>query len=108
MGRYALACCGGVDGLAITHLDRVGPDWQMCTSYRGGELKPGPFQDLEYQEILTRLLEKCEPVYESFDLEGYVAALGAPLWFESWGAGSNHKRRVCSAATKEAIVTPSA
>ena len=108
LGRYALACCGGVDGLAITHLDRAKTDWRMCLSYHGGEIKPGPFQDLEYQEILTRILERCEPVYEPFDLERYVEALGAPLWFESWGPGSNHKRRRRLAAAKEPIVAPSA
>lgn len=90
LGRYALACCGGVDGLAITHLDRVGPDWLQCVSYAGGDLQLGPWQDLDYQ---SRLLDGCAPIYEPFDLEGYVAALGAPLWFESWGAGPNHKRR---------------
>lgn len=92
LGRYALACCGGVDGLAITHLDRARPDWLMCSAYRGGELKPGPFQDLEYQQILTRVLQGCEPVYQPFELESYVAALGAPLMFESWGPTCAEKR----------------
>ncbi|MCW5872644.1 MAG: hypothetical protein KIS61_35675, partial [Candidatus Eremiobacteraeota bacterium] len=75
-----------------------------CVSYAGGELQPGPFQDLEYQQTLTRLLGGCAPVYEPFELESYVAALGAPLWFESWGPGANHKRAL--AAAKETIVAP--
>ena len=101
LGRYAVACCGGVDGLAITHLDRVRPDWQMCTRYKGGDLQVGPWQDLEYQ---SRLLEGCEPTYQPFSLEGFVEALGAPLWFESWGAGPEHKL----ARAEEAVVTPAA
>ena len=85
LGRYALACCGGVDGLAITHLDRVRPDWKLCVGYERGVPRPGPFQDLEYQEILTALLQNNQPRYVPFDLERYEAELGAPIWYESWG-----------------------
>lgn len=93
LGRYALACCGGVDGLAITHLDRVRPDWQLCVGYAQGEPKPGPFQDLEYQEILTRLVQNNQPRYVPFSLERYEAELGAPVWYESWGPSWRDKQR---------------
>lgn len=110
LGRYALECCGGVDGLAITHLDRVGADWLQCAAYRGGDLQLGPWQDLDYQ---SRLLNGCSPVYEPFELENYVAALGAPLWFESRGPSCAAKKRRPEAtpflaATREAVVAPSA
>lgn len=107
LGRYAIACCGGVDGLAITHLDRVGPDWKLCTGYAKGEPRPGPFQDLEYQEILTRLLQNNQPRYVPFSLERYEAELGAPVWYESYGpCWLDKKARRLSA--KEAAVSPSA
>lgn len=35
--RYAMEACGGVDGLAVTHLDCcAGRDWRIGTRYRGG------------------------------------------------------------------------
>ncbi len=92
LGRYALACCGGVDGLAITHLDRVRPDWKLCVGYERGTPRPGPFQDLEYQEILTALVQNNQPRYVPFSLERYEAELGAPVCYESWGPTWRDKR----------------
>jgi len=107
LGRYALACGGGVDGLAITHLDRVRPDWQLCVGYDGCEgLKPGPFQDLEYQGILTGLVQSSQPRYVPFSLEGYEAELGAPVWYGSWGPTCQDK--VVLPAAKKAVVAPTA
>ncbi|MFN8614260.1 MAG: adenylosuccinate synthetase [Vulcanimicrobiota bacterium] len=107
LGRYAIACCGGVDGLAITHLDRVRPDWKLCTDYARGVPRPGPFRDLEYQELLTALLQSSQPRYVPFELERYEAELAAPIWYESWGPTWLDKRaRVL--APKEAVVAPTA
>lgn len=33
LARYALACCGGVDALALTHLDRLAARWPVCAAY---------------------------------------------------------------------------
>jgi len=92
LGRYALACCGGVDGLALTHLDRVGQ--RFCNAYAEGELVPGPFQDLDYQESLTRKLWDCQPVYEQVQdfVPQFSQALGAPVWFESYGPAAGQKK----------------
>lgn len=66
--RYALRVCGGVDGLAITNLDRWEevPTWAVATSYthQGGvvaDLKIGRKGDLEHQEKLTQLLWESRP-----------------------------------------------
>lgn len=32
--RYAMRCCGGADGLAITHLDKVTSDWPIANGGR--------------------------------------------------------------------------
>lgn len=90
LARYALACCGGVDSLALTHLDRLASRWPVCTAYRappgedGGTLlrdasrvtvlRPGPHRDLVYQERLTRALATCEPLREHLDLGASPAA----------------------------------
>ena len=94
LARYALACCGGVDGLALTHLDRVGQGWRFCSGYSGGDLAPGPFQDLDYQAGLTRRLFDVKPVYEPVEdfVPQFAEALGVPVWFESHGPAAGQKK----------------
>ena len=86
--RYALAACGGADGLAVTHLDALPrlPAWKAATAHAGCELIPSSARDLPLQAERTRLLSRAEPVYESlrFDsAEGFVRlveeALGTPV-----------------------------
>jgi adenylosuccinate synthase len=71
--RYALAVAGGVDEIALTHLDRLAslpPD--ICTAYeRDGEVirdiprcDPGDFVG---REALTARLKRCRPVYTPID-----------------------------------------
>ena len=95
--RYAVESCGGVDGLAVTHLDRCAErDWRIATGYRGGqEPKLGRFRDLEYQEWLTRRLERPEVEYRS--VRGAEQLLDilqriAPVAVESWGPTAEDKR----------------
>lgn len=88
LARYALAACGGVDALALTHLDRLAARWPVCEAYQapaedaeGGPLvqdaadtarvtalRLGPYRDLAYQERLTRVLATSQPVREALDL----------------------------------------
>ncbi len=94
--RYAVEVCGGVDGLALTHVDlaeRV-PGLRLCRGYltRDGVLRrlvPGPFQDLEYQERLTSLVSEAFPLLDSeapVDWPGAVgAAVGVPVVLTSHG-----------------------
>lgn len=95
--RYALEACGGVDGLAVTHLDSVDSRWQMATAYEGiSALELGPWQDLAYQESLTRLLEQARPIYQELGGESLVSLLeehsGVPVWVESHGPRPRDKR----------------
>ncbi len=69
--RYARDVAGGVDGLAVTHLDIAGRrrDLRICTAYatdgrRVREIHPGPSGDLLAQEALTRRLLQFRPVYD--------------------------------------------
>ncbi len=92
--RYAIAVCGGVDGLAVTHLDA--PVSQMCTSYAdGAEIEPGPFRDLDHQAALTDRLMRATPgdlrVVSSWPDE-IADALGAGVVLESDGPRTGDKR----------------
>ena len=107
LARYAAASSGGVDAVALTHLDALDrlPSWQVCRAYRvatqdqrlfetaGSELatalRPAAGQDLDRQAALTEALAGASPVYEpaSWSGEGGVEraigffeeALGAPV-----------------------------
>lgn len=99
--RYALEVCGGVDGLAVTHLDRVRPDWKMAVAYEGtARLEPGPFQDLDYQAALTQQLLEARPIYAPCRsvVDELQQRLDVPVWVESHGPTCEDKRELSSAA----------
>ncbi|MEV6494689.1 adenylosuccinate synthetase, partial [Actinoplanes sp. NPDC051633] len=94
--RYAVEVAGGVDGLAVTHLDRVAPAMRMVTSYKGWHrIVPGPFRDLTYQAALTARLERARPgsSHRPADWSADIgAALGAPVMLESHGPATDDKK----------------
>lgn len=70
--RYAVAACGGVDAIALTHLDTARAQdgvLRVARAYRVGEdglldqVTPGPWRDLGYQQRLTGLLQAARPLY---------------------------------------------
>jgi adenylosuccinate synthase len=87
--RYALEVNGGVDGIALTHLDRAErrADLLVCRAYevdgeRVERLAPGPFADLGHQQALTARLLRAAPVYAAPAApwaELVEGELGAPL-----------------------------
>ncbi len=69
--RYAAEVTGGVDAVALTHLDTAErhPELGICRAYElggtvVGRIEPGPPRDLAYQESLTAALLKARPVYD--------------------------------------------
>lgn len=77
--RYALAAAGGVDGLALTHLDLAGPDLRICRRYDTTDrLTPGPPGDLDRQAALTARLLRSRPVYDD-EPQDWPAAVSAEL-----------------------------
>jgi adenylosuccinate synthase len=100
--RYALQVTGPVDGLVVSHLDRLAeiPDWRICEAYQypgahprldeffevqgaqihGIKVPPNP-ADLIQQERLTRLLLEMQPVYTDCrkDPNEYLALVSQKL-----------------------------
>jgi adenylosuccinate synthase len=102
--RYALDVAGGVDGIALTHLDTAArhPELKLCTRYDGtAALAPGPPGDLDRQERLTRRLLGTRPVYAGTptDWVGAVTdALSTPVVLTSSGPTAADKRVLTAAA----------
>nr|MDT0661807.1 adenylosuccinate synthetase [Micromonospora sp. DSM 115978] len=99
---YAIQVAGGIDGLAVTHLDAPAraPGLRICTGYAvdGGivtSIPPGRAGDLAHQEGLTALLGRAEPAMLSRPDDwsaGIGALLRAPVLLESSGPRSADKR----------------
>jgi adenylosuccinate synthase len=73
MARYALSVVGGVDGLAITHLDRLSvlPP-RICVGYGGplgavASIESPAANDLPARKRLAAMLSRSRPVWESID-----------------------------------------
>lgn len=108
LARYALAACGGVDALAVTHLDRVREGWPVCDGY---ERRDGPrwvtaggritsiraleTRDLAAQRALGEALRGARPLLDPCegDLGARISsALNAPVRWRSYGPRRCDKR----------------
>lgn len=93
LARYALAVVGGVDGLCLTHLDRLASTWPVCNAWHAEarhdatrfvrapndpsrivDLALGPARDLDWQEALTQGLLGVRTAPASLDLGEALAA----------------------------------
>ncbi|MFC7549590.1 adenylosuccinate synthetase [Plantactinospora sp. GCM10030261] len=95
--RYALEVAGGVDGIALTHLDVAPPALRVCHAYDWTtRLAPGPAGDLDRQAALTRRLLQSTPLYDEPPPRDWVGAvsdaLDTPVVVTSHGPTSADKR----------------
>ncbi|GAA4590308.1 adenylosuccinate synthase [Actinoplanes octamycinicus] len=110
--RYAVEVCGGVDELAVTHLDAPGraPGLRICTSYRDTDrIVPGPPRDLAYQATLTAALTRATPA-ELHRPDNWAEAIGAllrvPVTLESYGPRAADKRFVPAGVHRPERIPP--
>src|SRR5262249_44005642 len=96
--RYAVDVTGGVDGVALTHLDTAvrHPELRLCNRYDSDAgLAPGPPGDLDRQERLTRRLLTARPVYLGTPADWVAAVeehLSVPVVLPSAGPTASDKR----------------
>ncbi len=103
--RYAVEACGGLDGLAVTHLDHFQPGWKVCQGYGriesglydGRRLKLGRFTDLDYQERLGKALERASLLYRAVPnqkvfLDLLAGLADAPVMLTSHGPTAADKK----------------
>ncbi len=92
--RYAAEVTGGVDAVALTHLDVAAahPELRVCRRYvidgrEVARIEPGPPCDLAHQEALTESLLRARPVYDEVtDWPAEVSGiLHAPVTVRSHG-----------------------
>lgn len=91
--KYAIKVNGGVDGLVVTHTDKVCPI--VCDAYDELDLFTPIKGDLDKQQDLTNKLFNCQPhtveLCRPF-LEEISDRLQLPVVIESFGAKSSDKR----------------
>ena len=105
--RYAVEVTGGVDAVALTHLDTAARHpLRLCRSYqvdghRLTRITPGPPRDLRWQERLTGMLLRARPEEYSDpngDWPGVIEeATGAPVVLRSYGLTAGDKRSIQAA-----------
>ncbi|WP_433656092.1 adenylosuccinate synthetase [Nocardia sp. CA-128927] len=96
--RYAIAASGGIDGLALTHLDTPGTRY-AATEYVTDNgvidhLTPGTWQDLTHQQHLTDLLTTAHPVLTEMPDEvvpWLAQTLDVPVVLTSNGPARAHR-----------------
>jgi adenylosuccinate synthase len=98
--RYAIEVTGGVDAVALTHLDTAAQHpLRLCRAYqidgqRRERIIPGPERDLQWQEQLTQMLLRARPVYEDPGSDWRAIAeevLRAPVALVSHGPATADK-----------------
>lgn len=102
--RYAKAVIGHLDGLVLTHVDRLHDDFQVCKAYDWGGAQTWKLNlptTLKAQEALTNLLFLARPVYKWLPTESVQPlalileeAAGCPITTYSFGPCAKDKRSV--------------
>jgi len=92
--RYALEAIGGVDGIVLTHMDRLEGPQKVCTAYDIDWRQPtaplGP-ERLRELAAASEALAKATPTYERVDLLDELGKL-APIMATSHGPTATDKK----------------
>lgn len=126
--RYAVEVCGGVDALALTHLDALSAHerWTVCEAYESAPvderyfvyrdgaartLRPGARGDLAWQQGLGEALRSARPRLRALPgrdaeerglhlAECLEDGAGAPVWLRAWGRTAEQRRWGTGAGAK--------
>ena len=94
--RYAIAACQGLDGIALTWLDRCASPVPVCNRYADGttDLPLGRAGDLTHTAQLCQRLLSAQPIIEhTNDIVGFIEqATGLPVRLTSHGPAADHKQ----------------
>jgi adenylosuccinate synthase len=103
--RYALEATGGVDSLAVTHLDQLAliERWRVVSRYAEQEglieargLALGQRNDLDHRARLTQALFGARLKLDELDPNRFPrwieSELGVPVWLTSFGPTAGDKR----------------
>lgn len=90
--RYAIQACGGVDRIAVTHLDR-GNQWLFCDAYQGATQEIPLEPSVAPREVVAQSLFEAKPVYTEANTEELLAAISeyAPIGLRSTGPTAHDK-----------------
>lgn len=93
--KYAIAACGGIDGLAVNHLDQVDGLF-LCDAYammRDEEVFTNPSPNVSLSSRVQMMLEDVEPMGWHATADGLRQVLSqiAPIIVE--GSGPTHEQR---------------
>jgi adenylosuccinate synthase len=89
LARYAARACGGVDALALTHLDALPrvPMWQFCRAYRLERARPSLFEHSDQTAIATAILPPAEHDLDRQAALGDAVTSASPLYeHASWAS----------------------
>ncbi len=107
LARYALAAIGGVDEIALTHLDRIQDEQKICVGYDtkcpdwplpSAAQMWGVREDLETRENWTRRISEFSPIYQTrrYTPEGFATEieklLGVNVGMLAYGPTANDRR----------------
>jgi adenylosuccinate synthase len=121
---YAAAACGGLDAVALTHLDALGrvPAWQVCRAYRMAQPDPALFEaaggdaglavgirlppgrDLDRQAALGVALAGASPVYEAAPWRGDPGGEERAIAFFEEALGAPVRLTACGPSARDVRV----
>ncbi len=99
--RYALATCGGVDGLAVNCMDQISATTPVCGTYRldGRTIQSLPVPDPGDHFALRQLgrsIESAQPLIRPVSAQDLVtdieAELDTPVWLIGEGPTASHRQ----------------
>lgn len=90
--RYAIRVNGGVDYLAVTHVDKLNSKFPACINYQGENLHV--CSNLEANTRMTERLRTTKPILSTAEFtstDQIETWLGYPVGIKSWGPGPREK-----------------